>query len=122
MNRVIFALVALVFIAGCDDQKTALPTVPVSGEVAYWKEGREVMARVIFYGANGSLMLETKQTEKALKGILIKKIDVPGCGEIKFQKYELGSLRGTATPSSPDSFPNCQIPSWAGEWKIGKLL
>ncbi len=126
MKNTIFALAAMLLIAGCGDQsnahRTAGPAAPLTGEVVYWKDGDSVMARVIVYDPNGDLILEAKQTETALKGILIAKIEVPGCGQVKFQRYELGSLRGTATPSSPESYPSCQVPSWAGDWRIGQLL
>lgn len=126
MIKVILAVVFMVFIAGCEDQNMSQQKVsvasPLSGEVVYWKEGSEVMARVIFFESNGSLILEAKQSEEALEGILIKRIDVPGCGQIEFKRYDLDSLRGIATASSPESFPDCKIPNWAGEWRIGKLL
>lgn len=95
---------------------------PVVGELTYWTEGEAVEARVVKFAKEGAKMLEAKQTDLPLKGILITRVVFPECGSLKFQQNDLGTIYGTAEAEEAEKYPECPIKDWSGSWRIGRII
>ncbi|HBO5514526.1 TPA: hypothetical protein L4559_003419 [Pseudomonas aeruginosa] len=95
---------------------------PIVGELAYWREGETVEARVMKYTQDGVKILEAKQTDLPLKGILITRVVFPECGMLKFQQSDLGAIYGFAEAEEAEKYPGCPIKDWSGTWRIGRIM
>ncbi|MBW6122586.1 hypothetical protein KZ843_06725 [Pseudomonas aeruginosa] len=104
------------------DRTVPAPTGPVVGELAYWHEGETVEARVMKYTQEGVKILEARQTDLPLKGILITRVVFPECGMLKFQQSDLGTIYGFAEAEEAEKYPWCPIKDWSGTWRIGRII
>ncbi|MGG2621949.1 hypothetical protein [Pseudomonas aeruginosa] len=104
------------------DEPVTAVSGPVVGELAYWKEGETVEARVLMYNQQGVQILEAKQTDLPLKGILITRVVFPECGMLKFQQSDLGTIYGFAEAEEAEKYPGCPIKDWSGTWRIGRIM
>lgn len=95
---------------------------PVVGELVYWKDGRAISARVLKHTEQGVKILEAKQTDLPLRGILITRVVFPECGTLKFQQYDLGEVHGFAEAEEAEKYPHCPIKDWSGTWRIGRII
>ncbi|ELG7182245.1 TPA: hypothetical protein ACP3ZG_001741 [Pseudomonas aeruginosa] len=109
------------YLRGADSPVPA-HTGPVVGELAYWHEGETVEARVLKYTQEGVKILEAKQTDLPLKGILITRVVFPECGMLKFQQNDLGTIYGFAEAEEAEKYPGCPIKDWSGTWRIGRII
>lgn len=67
-------------------------------------------------------ILEAKQTDLPLKGILITRVVFPECGMLKFQQRDLGAIYGFAEAEEAEKYPGCPIKDWSGTWRIGRII
>lgn len=95
---------------------------PVVGELVYWKEGAAVSARVLKHTKEGVKILEARQTDLPLRGILITRVVFPECGTLKFQQFDLVELHGFAEAEEAKKYPSCPIKDWSGNWRIGRII